>query len=291
MGLTFNQMMAHKNRRAIVTKLAEVLASLYQAGPRMVSVFSSQQRWLMAQAGIALYFREITGKGPPTYGATFLDKIQSDQIAARNTGHAFIQEMLNYGVIEYRSPQDDAKTRLLTLPETTIGVISSWVELHLAMLDQFGDGKRLDLFQSVPSAVAILQPVIADKLIESDAIRTPRGAFAHFTWLNEGGFIMDSLLSGIHHAQEGTERILTNITSLTALASHSSLSRTHLSRKFRYAEEQGFLGWSGRRGHSPIWVSSHFSKEYDIYQINKLALIEQAFETVLPELQALKHNA
>ena len=61
------------------------------------------------------------------------------------------------------------------------------------------------------------------------------------------------------------------------LAQRLKLSRTHLSRKLRAAEALGSIGWQGQRGHSAMWVSPGFYREYAMAQAVKLAIIDAAF--------------
>ncbi|MET3615699.1 hypothetical protein ABID16_004046 [Rhizobium aquaticum] len=286
MSLSFEQMMSHPDRRAIVRHLASAFLELHAADPLTGAVFSTQQRWLMAQVGIALYFRELTGDGPPAYTASVLDKVEAEQIAARNTAHAFMLEMLKYGVVQYRSPEKKGKVRLLCLPDSMVAAITGWINLHLHMLDCFDGGCRSATFQRVPQSVRIVQPAVADELAASRSMRLPQGAFANFTWLKDGGHLMDQLIAGLEPGPEQAERTLTNIVSITELAEQVKVSRTHLGRKLMVAEQGGFLGWTGRRGHSTLWLSAAFRKEYEAYQINKLALVERAFDTVSARLLA-----
>lgn len=284
-GLTVEQMMSHRDRQAIIRNLAGTFVELHAADPRAGTVFSTQQRWLMAHAGMALFFREISGEGPPVYSGLFLDKIEEDQIAARNTAHAFMLEMRKYGIVLNRTPETKSKIRLLSLAGSTIAGIAVWLAVHLAILDSFDGGIRNRLFQQAAGAVAFLQPAVADELIVSQSMRVPSGAFAHFTWLNEGGYIMDCLISGLQPAPDGAERLLTSVTSISQIAQPARLSHTHLGRKLRIAEEQGFLGWTGRRGRSTLWLSTEFREEYEAYQVRKLALIETAFERIKARLE------
>lgn len=286
MSLSFEQMMSHPDRGAIVRRLAGAFLELHAADPLTGAVFSTQQRWLMAQVGIALYFRELTGDGPPVYTASVLDKVEAEQIAARNTAHAFMLEMLKYGVVQYRSPEKKGKVRLLCLPDSMVDAITGWINLHLHMLDSFDGGGRSAIFQRVPQSVRIVQPAVADELAASQSMRLPQGAFANFTWLKDGGHLMDQLIAGLEPGPEQAERTLTNIVSITELAEQVKVSRTHLGRKLMVAEQGGFLGWTGRRGHSTLWLSEAFRKEYEAYQINKLALVGRAFDAVSARLLA-----
>jgi hypothetical protein len=65
------------------------------------------------------------------------------------------------------------------------------------------------------------------------------------------------------------------------MAVRLGLSRTHLARKLKEAEELGSIGWDGRRGHSIMWVSKGFRMEYAGAQAIKLSIIDHACEAVM----------
>jgi hypothetical protein len=89
---------------------------------------------------------------------------------------------------------------------------------------------------------------------------------------------MDWLIAGIEEAAAGAERIPTGVLSITAMAEWLKLSRTHLASKLRDAEAMGSIGWQGKRGHSVMWISAGFRREYATAQAVKLAIIDAAFD-------------
>ena len=50
-------------------------------------------------------------------------------------------------------------------------------------------------------------------------MRHPERTFSLFTWLNNGGLIMDWLIAGIEETDADAERVATGIVSIAALAS------------------------------------------------------------------------
>jgi hypothetical protein len=108
-------------------------------------------------------------------------------------------------------------------------------------------------------------------------VRKPERTFSLFTWLNNGGVIMDWLIAGIEETDAGADRVPTAVGSIAAMAQRLNLSRTHLSRKLRDAEALGSIGWQGKRGESVMWVSAGFRREYATAQAVKLAIIDAAF--------------
>lgn len=164
---------------------------------------------------------------------------------------------------------------LLSIQQTSPRIASlfatqqRWLMAHVDGLD---GGGRMAAFHARPALLSAIQPLIADGLIGSGEVRKPPKTFELFTWIDEGGLVMDR-----------GERISTDVTSISAFARHLNVSRTHLGRKFSEAEAFGSLGWSGARGRSPLWVSAGFRREYHAAQAVKLAIIDAAFEaSILP---------
>ena len=71
-----------------------------------------------------------------------------------------------------------------------------WLAAHLATLDGLDGRGRVVALRSKPSLLGTIQPVIADGLLASRDIRQPAGTFALFTWVNDGGVVMDRLIAG-----------------------------------------------------------------------------------------------
>ena len=133
-----------------------------------------------------------------------------------------------------------------------------------------------------PARLAALHPGIADGLLSSARVRKPERTFSLFTWLNNGGLIMDWLIAGIEETDAEADRVPTGVASIAALAQRLNLSRTHLTRKLKDAEALGSIGWQGKRGESVMWVSSGFRREYATAQAVKLAIIDDAVRGLLP---------
>jgi len=135
----------------------------------------------------------------------------------------------------------------------------------------------LATFLERPDSLARVQPLVADGLVSSSPVREPKQTFSLFTWLNNGGVVMDWLISGVDPDHAGLAQIPTGIVSIGDFAKWLKLSRTHLGRKLRDAEDLGSIGWLGQRGNSVMWVSGDFYREYMTAQAVKLAIIDTAF--------------
>ena len=274
-ALSADEIAGHPGLHAAIRQQSRLLLQIYDGNPRLASVFGTQHRWLMAQAALALHFR---GDGHGIRSARILDFISRHGVASRNTADAFIKEMLKYGYARLLPQAEDKRTRPLEPTEASLDALHGWVGIHLATLDGLDHGQRLETFLGTLGALASLQPRIADGLLSSNRVRHPERTFSLFTWLNNGGLVMDWLIAGIEDTDPDAERVATGIVSIAALAERLKLSRTHLARKLGDAEALGSIGWQGKRGQSVMWVSAGFRREYVTAQAVKLAIIDAAFD-------------
>jgi hypothetical protein len=284
MALTADIIAGHPALHGASRQQSRLLLEAYEANPRLASVFATQQRWLMAQTALALHFRIDAAAQPGGLSAArFFAAIAQHGVASRNTADAFVKEMLKYGYAQRAAAGAlDRRTHPLEPTQASIDAVRGWLMVHLSTLDRLDDadrgGHRLATFLDDPGALAALQPLIADGLLSSRQVRAPERTFSLFTWLDNGGIVMDWLIAGIEETAAGTERIPTGIVSTAAMAEWLKLSRTHLARKLRDAEAMGSIGWQGKRGHSVMWVSDGFRREYATAQAVKLAIIDAAFD-------------
>ncbi len=281
MSLAAEQIAAHPQFLNFFRMQSRALLQVYNADARMASVFATQQRWLLAHAALALYFER--GPAESCTGITltrFFELVAWDKIASRNTADTFIKEMVHYNFVRHIGGEDK-RTRPLIPVEATVGAITGWVSVHLSTLDQIDDGKRLSRFLNTEHAIWRLHPAIARGLLASSAVRKPQKTFSLFTWLDNGGVVMEWLISNLGNPSEDSDRIATAIFSLVDMARWLNLSPTHLMRKLREAEALNSLGWEGQRGKSTMWVSRDFVHEMVAAQATKLAVIDAAFDATL----------
>jgi hypothetical protein len=257
------------------------LIGMFEHDSRLSAVFATQQRWLMSHVGLSLYFRNIAADPDSGfYISGFLDAVSANGIASRNTADSYIKELEKYKYILSHTDPGDKRLRPLMPAASVIEAFGGWLQIHLASLDSLAGGHRLVRFHQDPSMLARMQPVIADALIHAQTVRNPEKTFSLFTWLDNGGLVMDWLITSLAPAPLETERVPAGEFSIVEMAARLNLSRTHLSRKLRQAEALGSIGWEGRRGHSVMWVSRGFRLEYASAQAVKLSIIDRAFETV-----------
>jgi hypothetical protein len=279
MAMSADDILAHSALGACVRGQAQALVLAHQASPRTASPFATQQRWLIAQAALSLYFRneaDLAGSG--VLAERVLDLVVRHHLASRNTAVAFLQEMLKYDLVRHVAASEGRRHRPLEPSPMTMAALLHWHMVHLATLDGLDGGARCAALRARPAAMGSMQPLIADGLLASGAIRSPDGAFSLFTWINDGGIVMDRLIAGCGGEPDGMGRLATDITSVSGLAQGLKLSRTQLGRKFAAAEAMGSFGWTGARGKSPMWVSAGFRREYHTAQAIKLAIVDAAFE-------------
>ena len=280
MPFTADDILGHVALERLVRQLAQSLLGIHDASPLLASVFGTRQRWLMAHAACAEYFRSVATDGPGAGMLTtqLLDLVARHKVASPNTAVAFRDEMLKYGVIQ-QVPGSEGKRHVPYEPaQATLLALYQWHLLHLGTLDGFDGGGRSAALRADPQSLRRLQPLIADGLLGSHLVRQPDPTFALLAWVDEGGIVMDRLMIGCEQGASGLDRILTDVTSVTGLAERLKLSRTQLGRKLAAAEKLGSLGWEGARGRSRIWVSQGFRHEYQKAQANKLAVIDAACE-------------
>ncbi|MEI9922639.1 MAG: hypothetical protein WDN50_02765 [Bradyrhizobium sp.] len=293
MPMTADDILVHPALAQCVRAQAQSLLMIQEASPRIASLFATQQRWLMAHAALAQYFRsEAREAGAGLLAERFLEAVERDALASRNTAAAFLKEMLRYDIVRFVENTDGKRQRPLMPAPTVLMALFHWHTLHLTTLDGLDGGTRAASFRTKPALLRAIQPLIADGLIGSGDVREPEKTFSLFTWINEGGLVMDRLIAGCQQGSNDLARISTDVTSVSGLARRLSLSRTQLGRKFTEAEAMGSLGWSGQRGKSPLWVSADFRREYHAAQAVKLAIIDAAFEAcVMPGQPAKRETA
>jgi hypothetical protein len=285
MALTAAKLAENPQLFPLIREQCVTMLAGYDSNPRLGAIFATQQRWLLAHAALAVFYDRDPGD-PGTRLARFLDIVRKYSIASVNTADAFMKEAIQYGIVEAADTGIDRRARLVRPSQEALQAIRDWALAHLQTLDRLDGGARIARFLSVEDAIARLEPAIAYGLLTSPAIRQPQKTFSLFTWLNNGGVIMDWLITGMSDPEPGCARIGTRVGDIDDLVKRLRLSRTHLTRKLREAEEMGSLGWEGARWHSAMWVSRGFLDEILLAQANKLAVIDAAFEERLGQSEA-----
>lgn len=257
------------------------IISTYGENQDACSVFASQQRWLMALAGFALYCGGIDGEPPGVHANRFVTYIVEHEIASHNTALSFIQEMLALGFLRYLPIAGDRRARPMEPTEEAAKQLAKWISLHLCVLDRRDGGKRNALFAKRPELIGVLQPAISVGIIESDGLRHPGKTFDLFTLANSGGIIMDYLISRVGMISPATQKAIVGRVAFTDICHRFHISRTHAKRLMNRAVAMQSVGWTGSPGRSQLWLSGGFIQEYRNFQAEKFTIIEAAWESTL----------
>jgi hypothetical protein len=260
---------------------ANEMLTIYKESPRIASIFAAQQRWLMAHSGFALHYGLPGEEKKGLYSGRFVDFVVSNKIASRNTAAAFLQEMLVYRFLRPSSGQADRRTRLVEPTETAEQHFFKWLQTHLFILDNLDGGKRAEKLSAEPALIAKIQPLIAQAIIATKAVRDPGATYNLFNWANSGGLVMDYLMSRLPAFDGAAERISIGPVSLSDLRTQFMISNTHLKRLLSQAAEMGSVGWDEPPRKGDLWLSRGFILEYRDYQAAKFAVVDAAAETVL----------
>lgn len=267
----------------VVCGIARGFMSIHDNLPRASALFASQQRWLMSHVAISLHFRRRASAESGLTVYNFVKEVVGYELASRNTARAFLGEAIQYGFARpiALDPGHDLPNGMAPVEATemTVGLLAGWFSAHLQALDELGGTPRLPRFsENLPAALAVMEPLVCRDLATCADVRNPGPVYSLFTWMDQGGLLMDRLMAGIDHAAAvDGERSTTDITSISEIARAYGLSRSHAARKLVDGERTGHIGWTGRRGHSAMWVSSYFRKDYARAQAFKLVIIDAAF--------------
>ncbi|UJW74287.1 hypothetical protein [Rhizobium sp. SL42] len=280
MSLTVELLLQNADLHEAIRDQSKALLEINAVAPKLAAVFGTQQRWLLAHLAMSIYFSEAArgAPEPAIVMARFFEQVKRHGISSVNTADAFVKEMLVYGIAEQIATADKRNRPVRPAPQT-VAAVGQWMWIHLATLDRLDGGNRRAAYQADPTLIHRLHPELTANFFVSPEIRTPPKTFTLFTWLNNGGIVMDWLLAGIEPADASVERVATQVRSVPQMAETFRLSRTHLTRKLREAEAIGSIGWEGTRGRSVMWVSKEFRREYAESQSAKLAIIDAACET------------
>ncbi|OCP09243.1 MULTISPECIES: hypothetical protein [unclassified Ensifer] len=264
-----------------VLNYARGMVAIYAENPRLASIFSSQQRWLMAQSGLALYHdRAPDDPSSGLYSGRFINYAVENDIASRNTAASFLQEMVAYRFARYATVQPDKRSRPLEPTDAALDYLWKWMQAHLAILDAFDGQSRTTRLDGHRERFGRLQTAVAHALVGNDQVRRPGPTFDLFTWVNSGGVVMDDLFSRIDTFDPHAAHVRIGPVSPSDLSERFMISKTHLKRIFDKAARLGSMGWERTPGRGDVWLSKGFIREYWDYQAEKFALIDRAFDDV-----------
>lgn len=281
MALTLTQISGFPTYVEAVCRHAQALLDAADKFPGITSIFATEQRGMMANVGLSLYFETSQGGQPGNIIlARFFERVEERAVASRNTADAFIKEMLQYGYLSHIEGAGDKRVRPIVPTEKTMLAVLTWALEHLKTLDSFDGGSRSEVVLRAPEMLAKLQPNIADDLVGKGGAEISTGTLALFAWVNKSKLLFLRILASMMPFRDDDSRFLTDIESTADLARWMNVSRTHLARKLRDAEDMGSLGWCGDRGNSQMWISSGFLKEITNEQAARLVFFDAAYDAV-----------
>jgi hypothetical protein len=259
--------------------LAESFVAVHESSPRAAALFATRQRWLLCHAALALHFSAADVEVPGLTRRAFGNLALRHGIASRNTAHAFFDETLKYDVIRPAGDTGNGRTDRVVPTPATLSLLVHWYVMHFRAIDLIHGGNRTEQFLASPeSIVAVVQPALAEALLSSPDVRLPGPRYRIFAWADAGGLLMDRLIIGIDpDARPARDRFVTDVRAISHLAQSFGLSRAHASRIFAASESIGGIGWTGRRGRSPIWISRRLYEEYARVHARKLVILDAAF--------------
>lgn len=265
---------------AAVKHLAQSFISTHETSSRISMLFATQQRWLLCHLALGNYYRDTQAGASGTTRRRLSQLVVENDVASYNTFQAFFDEALKYDIIHPVDSAGSAHDVLFEPAPAVVFVLAHWYRIHFEALDLVDGGSRVEQFVAdPPNMLARIQPIMADALLSNPEVRVPGSLYTVFTWVNAGGLLMDRFIAGVDYEQLfEPDKFFTNVTAIGKLAQSVGLSRAHTSRTLSSAELLGGLGWTGQRGHSPIWISRGFYDEYARAQAHKLAIFDRALD-------------
>lgn len=281
MVFTAKELNASKHFLSAILQSAYELMAIYNENPRIASILASQQRWLLAHSGFALFLGYPDDPMSGLYNGRFVEFAVKHKIASRNTAAAFLKEMLAYRFVRSAPESSDRRIVLLEPTEITREFMARWIHTHLLVLDTLDGGDRMERIAADGNAIWQMHPIIARAILGNTRLKNPGPTFNLFNGATSGGVVMDYLISRITVIDYAADKVLIGPISLKTMQSQFMISSAHLKRLFRQAAEFGSVGWAGAAGRSSFWLSHTFVSEYWSYQAEKYAVIDAVSHAVL----------
>lgn len=262
--------------------MAGQLGGQFDETPRLARALVSHQRWMMTQAAFALFADHATGRdlGPGLTASTLTDWICGMGIASRNTVLTYVDQMVSYRFIRLH-PQSRKRPRSFELVEASVEAMQSWFAANLASLDHVDDGCRLGQFLQHPELLLLVQPDFARQCIDDQAWREPDSRIGLFQWTESGALVMDRFVELTMRAPLADGFYDLGMVDIPAMAERFVMSRTHLQRALKKAEEQGCIRRTGQGRTSRVYLAEAFLGDYLAWLARKSAILDAVFEREL----------
>lgn len=285
MSYSVDELATHPGMLGVIQLLASQLRGQYDENPRLSRYMVSHQRWLMSQAAFALHLEFEAGISQEGLTTSRLrDMITSINAASRNTVLNFLDQLLSYKFIAVAT-ESNKRPRRFEATEITTQAMAGWVGANLAALDQLDNGERLMTFMAHPEMLCLLQPRIARQCIDNLVWRNPPDCIAMFQWTESGGLVMDELMCRVDPDKRNEEKIDLGRIDARLIAENFMMSRTHLQRLLRKAVLANCLEWHDDTRKTHMYIKRGFLSEYLGWQAEKFAIISEAFEWSLAQVE------
>jgi hypothetical protein len=261
--------------------LANRLSVQFETNPRLSRALVCHQRWLLTQASFALYAdHALQGIGPGLTATSLSDWIVDIGIASRNTAHHFIEGLRYYRFIQV-DPASSRRPLRYDIGEQSIAAMHTWFAANLTALDHVDGGHRAEYHRMQPDLLLRVQPEFARRCLANPVWRDPPYRIGLLQWTECGALVMDLFLQlAVRTAlQDGFYDL--GPLNIPAMAERFLMSRTHLQRTLKKAEEAGCIKRLGTQRGSHMLLCGEFLQEYCAWIAIKASILDEAFQQVV----------
>nr|WP_234716839.1 hypothetical protein [Ensifer adhaerens] len=258
---------------------ARDLMAVYDIFPRVARLVASHQKWILTQAAYALHLeRDPSHPDSGVTAARLLKFMHETGGASRNTAAAFLAELLAYKLLRDASGErKNKKVRPLEPTEVSENAMMRWFMSQMGTLDRLDGGRRLEHVEADTSVLGRTQPIAARMLLSDKNWSEPPAGVAIFVWTECGGLLLDDLMARPKSLTPVDGKVWLEL-NLAELATHYTISNTHVRRLFTKAQDSGYIGRSNDGSRGRFWMSARLVDEYCRWQAVKLAALANAYE-------------
>ncbi|OLP46841.1 hypothetical protein BJF95_14210 [Rhizobium oryziradicis] len=281
MALSVNSLASSPRFVEAMAAMAGRFAMQFQSNPRLSRALVCHQRWLLTQASFALYADyALDGSGTGLTATSLSDWVAAAGIASRNTAHHFVENLRAYHFIHVDAASPRRPVRY-DIGDQSLAAMHMWFGANLAVLDYVDGGNRSERHRVKPDLLFRVQPEFARRCIADTVWREPSERIGLLQWTECGALVMDHFLELAVRAPLKDGFYDLGVLSVPAMAERFLMSRTHLQRTLKKAEEKGCMARSGPRRGSRTLLSAQFFQEYCAWLAVKSAVLDEVFESVV----------
>jgi hypothetical protein len=281
MALSTNYLASSPRFVEAMAAMASRFAAQFQCNPRLSRALVCHQRWLLTQASFALYAEyALNGVGSGLTATSLSDWVASAGIASRNTAHHFVENLRAYRFIHI-DPASARRPLRYDIGDQSLAAMQMWFNANLAVLDYVDGGNRAERHHGQPDLLHRVQPEFARRCIADTVWREPSERIGLLQWTECGALVMDHFMELTVRAPMKDGFYDLGVLNVPALAERFLMSRTHLQRTLKKAEERGCIARSGSQRGSSTLLSAEFFEEYCAWLAVKSAYLDEVFEEVV----------